>query len=165
MKLYYALLVLILVCCRIRLATTVAAPTVPFYTNRDLENLVMPIRINVFRDMLIRSNYDGAETQFLIEGFSRGFDIGYQGPVLRQDVSRNLPFTVGNKFVLWEKIMKEVQLKRYAGPYDKVPFQNYIQSPIGLVPKAGNKTRLIFHLSYRFPNGNESVNYWTPHEC
>ena len=35
---------------------------------------------------------------------------------------------------------------------------------MGLVPKPGNKTQLIFHLSYCFPNGNESVNYWTPHE-
>ena len=37
-----------------------------------------------------------------------------------------------------------------------------MQSPIGLVPKAGNKTRLIFHLSYNFKNGNKSINYWTP---
>ena len=94
-------------------------PVVPFYTNFDFESLVMPVQVNVFRDMLVRSNYDRAETQFLIEGFSKGFDIGYQGPVLRQDVSRNLPFMVGNKFVLWEKIMKEVQLKRYAGQYEK----------------------------------------------
>ena len=45
--------------------------------------------------------------------------------------------------------MKEVQLKRYAGPFKNIPFENYIQSPIGLVPKdGGKKTRLIFHLSY-----------------
>ena len=59
--------------------------------------------------------------------------------------------------------MKEVKLGRYAGPFkDKPPFENFIQSPIGLVPKAGGKTRLIFHLSYQFRNGNESVNYWIP---
>ena len=37
-----------------------------------------------------------------------------------------------------------------------------MQSPIGLVPNTGNKTRLIFHLSYNFKNGNKSINYWTP---
>ena len=61
--------------------------------------------------------------------------------------------------------MKETELGRFAGPYQKIPFKNnYIQSPIGLVPKSGGKTRLIFHLSYKFHNGNESVNFCTPEE-
>ena len=66
---------------------------------------------------------------------------------------------------MWNKIMKEVQLKRVARPFDKVPFKNFIQSPIGLVPKAGNKTRLIFHLSYDFKDleiKDNSVNACTP---
>ena len=62
--------------------------------------------------------------------------------------------------------MKEVGHSRYAGPFrfEDIPFQNFIQSPIGLVPKAGNQTRLIFHLSYDFKNGNSSLNYHTPKE-
>ena len=45
--------------------------------------------------------------------------------------------------------MKEVKEGRYAGPFESIPFDSYIQSPIGLVPKDGGKdTRLIFHLSY-----------------
>ena len=67
---------------------------------------------------------------------------------------------------MWNKIMKEVSLKRYAGPFTEIPFKNYVQSPIGLVPKAENQTRLIFHLSYDFPSGNKSVNHYTPqHKC
>ena len=40
----------------------------------------------------------------------------------------------------------------------------FIQSPIGLVPKGsdGKQKRLIFHLSYNFPNGNLSYNAHTP---
>ena len=38
------------------------------------------------------------------------------------------------------------------------------QSPIGLVPKAGNKMRLIFHLLYDFPDGSKSINHHTPEE-
>ena len=75
---------------------------------------------------------------------------------------------VGDKFNMWEKVMKEVTLGCFAGPFtkDTLPFENIIQSPIGLVPKAGNQTRLIFHLSFKFANGNESVNFWTPEdEC
>ena len=44
--------------------------------------------------------------------------------------------------------MDEVRAKRYAGPYSQVPFNHYIQSPVGLVPKQSGKPRLIFHLSY-----------------
>ena len=57
--------------------------------------------------------------------------------------------------------MKEVRLKRVAGPFKEIPFESFIQSAIGLVPKAGSdKTRLIFHLSYKFnSDGLESVNF------
>ena len=58
--------------------------------------------------------------------------------------------------------MKEVKLKCFAGPFENILYQHYVQSLIGLVPKAGGKTRLIFHLSYDFQNGNQSINYWTP---
>ena len=57
--------------------------------------------------------------------------------------------------------MKEVKDKRYAGPFRKVPYKHFIQSPVGLVPKdKGKKTRLIFHLSY-LKNG-DSVNSGIP---
>ena len=59
--------------------------------------------------------------------------------------------------------MKEVAVNRYAGPFEQIPYESYVQSPIGLVPKDGGKqTRLIFHLSYDFPD-YRSVNFYTPH--
>ena len=61
-------------------------------------------------------------------------------------------------------VMKEVKAGCYAGPYETIPYTNFIQSPIGLVPKAGNKTRLIFHLSYQFKDGKGSVNSCTPRD-
>ena len=65
---------------------------------------------------------------------------------------------------MWNKVMKEVEAGRYAGPFDEPPFDYWVQSPIGLVPKAGNKTRLIFHLSYDFGSSLEerSINFHTP---
>ena len=128
--------------------------------------MVTPLNINKYKQLLGESNYDLAETQFLVNGFEQGFDLGYEGVQQRQSKSRNIPFTVGNHIEMWNKIMKEVQLKCVTGPFDEVPFKNYIQSPIGLVPKAGNKTRLIFHLSYDFGGGEagHSVNACTPRE-
>ena len=59
--------------------------------------------------------------------------------------------------------MKEVKVKRYAGPFKQIPFEDYIQSPIGLVPKnSGRDVRLIFHLSYL--KDGDSVNLQTPKE-
>ena len=69
-----------------------------------------------------------------------------------------------NQTDLWNKIMAEVELGRYAGPFSDIPFEYYIQSPVGLVPKdGGKKTRLIFHLSYP-KTGTTSVNANTPEE-
>ena len=75
---------------------------------------------------------------------------------------------IGSKTELWNKVMKEVKLKRYTGPFNKIPYECYIQSPIGLVPKDnGKKTRLIFHLSYPrdAKDGRKSVNACSPREA
>ena len=80
--------------------------------------------------------------------------------------SQNLKLNgIGDEVDLWNKVMKEVKLKRYAGPFEKIPFEeHYIQSPIGLVPKDGGAdTRLIFHLSHPRRLGT-SVNANTPEE-
>ena len=136
------------------------------YQNYDLENIVTPVKPDVLEQLLVETNYNKRETQFVIQGFREGFDLEYAGPQIRQSTSRNIPFTVGNKIVLWNKLMKEVKCRRVAGPVKRVPFDNFIQSPIGLVPKAGDKTRLIFHLSYNFGDktSDKSVNYHTPRD-
>ena len=133
--------------------------------NFNLEEIITPMNPDLLEYYLHISDYDEDETQFLVDGFCNGFDIGYEGPINRRDESRNIPFQVGvgDEFEMWEKI-QEIKLKRYAGPFEEVPFRNYIQSPVGLVPKSGNKTRLIFHLSYCFRNGNKSVNHHIPAE-
>ena len=138
------------------------------FTNFNLNDVVTPIDVTKLRHLLVHTGYDSRKTQDLIKGFSEGFDMGYRGPIHRQDTSRNLPFRVGTSLDMWEKIMKEVRCGRYAGPYQSIPYQNYMQSPIGLVAKSGGKTRLIFHLSYDFgPEVHQkSFNYHTPdHLC
>ena len=96
----------------------------------------------------------------MFEGFSNGFSLNYDGPLKEAHVKRfapNLKLSIGSQLELWEKVMKEVSLGRFAGPFDSPPFSHFVQSPIGLVPKdKGLKTRLIFHLSY--PRTGDSVN-------
>ena len=101
--------------------------------------------------LLVITKYNEKKTSFLIKGFQEGFDLGYRSDEKVQLKSNNLKFFVGDKKDMWQKIMAEVKEKRYAGPYQDIPKQfkdDFIQSPIGLVPKDGNKTRLIFHLSH-----------------
>ena len=137
------------------------------YTNTNWEKIVTPIRVKALKELLIESGYDKQKSTKLIDGFTRGFNIGYGGPTNRQDRSENIPLRLGSKTTLWNKVMAEVKENRYAGPYGEgeLPFNNFIQSPIGLVLKDnGKKTRLIFHLSYDFgkEDGQKSVNFHTP---
>ena len=117
-----------------------------------------------FEELHKESGYCHHKTNFLTNGFRRGFDLRYNGPKQRKSRSQNIPFSVGNKEIMWEKIMKEVNLKRFAGPFEEIPYEYHIQLPIGLVPKADNKTRLIFHLSFDIGEDEKSVNHHMPTE-
>ena len=91
------------------------------------------------------------------------FSIGYEGDEHVRRTAPNLKFRIGDERVLWNKVMKEVKEKCYAGPFAEPPFDYFIQSPIRLVLKGGGvNTRLIFHLSY--PRSGCSINSETPRE-
>ena len=137
----------------------------PDYFNLNLDSIVTPLNTAVLEQLLQQSNYDESETAFLMDGFTNGFDIGYTGPENCQSRSENIPLTLGSHSDLWQKIMKEVKAERVTGLFNEVPFANFMQSPIGLVPKAGGKTRMIFHLSFDFDKDKElSLNAYTPKE-
>ena len=130
--------------------------------NLDLNSIITPVSPDKLEQLLIDSNYDGDKREYLVDGFRNGFSMHYQGKVSKcRRTAPNLKLRVGNKVELWNKVMNEVELNRYAGPFEDPPFESFVQSPIGLVPKdKGLKTRLIFHLSY--PRNGESVNSGIP---
>ena len=136
-----------------------------WYTNHDLKHVYTPVNPNALHELLKESQYDKLKTEKLVNGFKYGFDLGYRNSDKVQLESRNLKLTIGSETELWNKVMKEVSLKRYAGPFDEIPYtKDFIQSPIGLVPKdGGKKTRLIFHLSHPRKD-TTSVNFNTPQE-
>ena len=111
--------------------------------------MITPVKVDIYQQLLHKSGYDPKETAFLVDGFQNGFPLCYKGNHKIKMKSPNLKLTIGDEIDLWNKVMKEVKLKRYACPFREVPFQYFIQSPIGLVPKDGGRdTRLIFHLSH-----------------
>ena len=107
------------------------------FVNYDLNNIVTPLNVDKYHELLKEAGYNEQKTLFLVQGFKHGFDLGYRGSSEVQNAAPNLKFVIGNEVELWNKVMKEVKLKRYAGPFKHIPYQNYIQSPIGLVPKDG----------------------------
>ena len=135
---------------------------VELHVNHDLKDIYTPIDADKLEKLLKETGYPEDETKELVNGFRFGFDLGYRSSRKKEMKAKNLRFTVGNEKELWRKVMSEVKEKRYAGPYSQIPFKtDYIQSPIGLVPKdKGQKTRLIFHLSYPRGEGT-SVNACT----
>ena len=128
------------------------------FKNNNLKDIVTPVKADKLKELLQTYKYDIHKTEFLFKGFSEGFSLKYKGPLNKaKRLAPNLKLRVGSKLELWNKVMKEVELGRFAGPFETPPFDHFVQSPIGLVPKdKGTKTRLIFHLSY--PRGGESVN-------
>ena len=131
--------------------------------NHNLSDIITPVKADILEKLLIETGYWKNKTEFLTEGFKNDFQLQYRGNLKNcQKEAPNLKLRIGNKVELWNKVMKEVELGRYAGPFEKPPFEHYVQSPIGLVPKdKGLKTRLIFHLSY--PKDGDSVNSGIPY--
>ena len=131
--------------------------------NFNLEDIVTPVNPDELESLLIESNHPKLKREKLVKGFREGFLLHFEGDKNVRRLVPNLKLRVGSQIELWNKVMKEVQAGRYAGPYElkDLPFDYFIQSPIGLVLKdQGTKTRLIFHLSY--PKGGDSVNSGIP---
>ena len=99
-----------------------AADKTLYYENYDLRSIKTPVDADKFQQLLEESQYDKLETEFVCNGFRNGFELEYAGPKCIRQKSQNLKLRVGSKLELWNKVMKEVKLERYAGPYETIPF-------------------------------------------
>ena len=102
-------------------------PEILYYENFNMEDFVSLVKPKILEQMLKQADYDTDEMQFLVDGFTEGFSLGYQGRIDIQVTAPNLKFRgIGNETVLWNEIMKEVKLQCYVGPFEKIPFKYYI---------------------------------------
>lgn len=117
--------------------------------------------INVKALALVLEEYDKDKAMFLINGFSKGFEIHFEGSPMGHTCN-NLKSAIEMPEVVDKKLKKELEAGRIAGPFVEPPFPNMHISPLGVVPKKiEGQFRLIHHLSY--PNGS-SVNDGIPEE-
>ena len=125
-------------------------------------NLPTPVLVDRLHSLLIKSSYDPVITQYLIDGFTFGFRIPFSGPLPVHCFIQNHHSVLDNISVAMQMIELEKKLGRIAGPFSSPPLDNFILSPLGLVPKKDTGSfRLIHDLS--FPSGS-SVNSWIPRE-
>ena len=75
-----------------------------YYENFDLQNIVTPANVAALQKILQQTGYDNQKTEFLIEGFTHGFDIGYRGNPHVKMKSTNLKLDpeYGTKVTLWK---------------------------------------------------------------
>jgi len=117
--------------------------------------------INISRLLYWLHGYNRKKFNNIMESFKFGFDVGYKG-TLSPKMIDNLASAKAKPDIVNEKIKKELEAKRFVGPFDLKPFRVMQLSPLGLVEKKTPGTyRMIHHLS--FPEGS-SINDGIPEE-
>ena len=99
---------------------------VDWFENFDLENIITPVKADNLDQLLRAANYNAKKRDFLVQGFKEGFSLGFKAKPNTKQTAQNLRLRIGSKTELWNKLLKEVQLKRVAGPFEDIPFENYI---------------------------------------
>jgi hypothetical protein len=86
-------------------------------------------------------------------------------PICAHEVEKSLSFYpfFGNPDLVREKIFKEIDLDRVAGPFDYPPMPTFMVFPIFLVRKKNGDLRLIHNLSY--PTHNSVNDFIDPEFC
>ncbi len=93
---------------------------------------------------------------FIINGISQGVYIGYKGPQ-KSIVSDNWPSSVNNHDKVSEAIQAHIVKGRVAGPWAYPPFDNFVSSLLGAVPKKNStKVRVIQDLFFPPTSGVNS---------
>ena len=104
-----------------------------------------PVNIEKLKEEL--SSYPDPElADYLIQGFTYGFDIGYSGKRFLLQ-SKNLHSALSNASAVTEAISKELSRGHVAGPFKKAPFENLHCSPLGAVLMEDGSYWFIIDLS------------------
>ena len=127
--------------------------------------LPTPIKVNKLISIL--EGYDVIKLKFRREGFTFGVRLGFVG-LPDTILSKNHKSTDLLPEVINEFISKGQLEGRIAGPFASPPFEPFVSSPLGVVPKSEpGKYRVIHDLSFprhnsvnlRIPTENSQVQY------
>ena len=65
--------------------------------NLNLTDIVTPIKVRDLKDLLVLTHYDELKSKTLVDGFTHGFNLQYQGPRDRQRFAPNLKLRIGDE--------------------------------------------------------------------
>jgi hypothetical protein len=122
----------------------------------DQEGLALPTPIDSEKLKRWLQGYPQANT--LIHQFKHGFNL--KASTNQSFHSNNHKSAHQNPEIVTQKLQKELKAGRIAGPFPKPPFEPFMVSPLGLVPKKDGGFRVIHDLSY--PKGhsvNDSIHH------
>ena len=120
--------------------------------------VITPVKVDRLASWL--EGYDEEKKQYLLDGFTHGFRVGYSGKV-SSIIFNNHKSADSKPSIIDDYLEVEIKNKRIFGPLPSIPEQ-YHCAPLGLVPKKNkNDFRIIHDLS--FPPG-QSVNEFIPPE-
>ena len=127
--------------------------TVPSGIPPGIELVSSPVNVAHLARCLL-AHPDRSLVNFLLNGFSFGFDLGYRGPIL-PGTRKNLLSARSHPAEVTKALMKEVSRGHTVGPFRVSPYPVLHVSPLGAVAKKDGSFRIILDLSS--PAG-ESVN-------
>lgn len=114
--------------------------------NLYINRLPTPVKVDRLKPYL--SNYDEHKKAYLLNGFTHGFKLEFHG-FRGFQYSENLKSALDSSEIVSNKLGKEVETGRIAGPFHDLPLSDLKISPLGLVPKkTPQQFRLIHNLSY-----------------
>lgn len=106
----------------------------------------IPTPVNVEKLSMLLKGY--TQYDYLVNGFKNGFALHYEGP---NQIDYHLPnnkSVIENKDIVYMKIAKEIELGRTEGGFINKPWDNFVVSPLSLVPKKEpGEYRIIHDLS------------------
>ncbi len=81
---------------------------------------------------------------FIVKGIRQWVNICYQGPQ-RSLTSANWPSSLVNKRKVTHFIQEQIELGRVSGLWDHPPFDIFVASPLGAVPKRNSYKIRVIH--------------------
>ena len=120
----------------------------------DLPTPVNPRKLEAY----LHGN-DSVEVAFLVEGFTYGFRIPFEGSVEFR-VQLNHKSCLENLDQLHAKLQLELQSGRILGPFLEPPYANLVCSPLSLLQKQDKQSYSLIH-DLSFPQG-QSINSGIP---
>ena len=104
-----------------------------------------PVSVPVLRHALA-SHPDRNLVDFVLQGFTFGFDIGFRGLGVPSRPN-NLRSARNNSQAVTDAICKEITRGHTAGPFQAAPLDGLHCSPLGSAPKKDGSVRLVLDLS------------------